>query len=262
MAASTDLLLRSTLRPTHSEVICWEALQTRGKPLRQARRIYKSCLSEEERIPWSWIKEGLSGERVWHPDRWSCHLLLAGLSRPGKERRVIGFSYGALVPGFGGYGGYLGVDPQCRGRGIGSRLWRLLVQRLQLDAACAGVSLPFVIWESRPPAKDASEEEQAVWRSRLRLWSQVGAWRIGGVHFLTPNFADDQGPPVPLQLFLKPVDMPAAAFDSATLRSVVLGLHRFVYDLPGDDPLVSASLLPTSRPTLQPLAMRDMGAAN
>jgi GNAT superfamily N-acetyltransferase len=248
---TTDLPLRSMLRTATPEVICWEALQPRGKALRQARRIYESCLPEEERIPWRWIKEGLARERVWPEDRWSCHLLLAGLRRPGEEkRRVIGFAYGAHVPGFGGYGGYLGVDPRYRGRGVGTRLWRLLIQRLQLDAACAGVPLPFVIWESRPPEKP---EEQAVWQSRLRVWGQLGAWQIEGVHFLTPNFADRDGEPVSLQLFLKPVDMPAAAFDATTLRSVVTGLHRFVYELPRDDDLATATLSPATRPRLQSL---------
>jgi GNAT superfamily N-acetyltransferase len=230
--------------------------------LRQARRIYKTCLPEEERVPWRWIKEGLAGERVWHPDRWSCHLLLAGLRRPGEEkRRVIGFAYGAHVPGFGGYGGYLGVDPRYRGRGVGARLWRLLIQRLQLDAACAGVPLPFVVWESRPPAQEAAEEEHTVWRSRLRLWAQVGAWRVGGVRFLTPNFADRHGPPVPLQLFLKPVDLPPAAFDATALRSVVAGLHRFVYELPSDDDLAITTLPTDARPTLQALVVRERGPA-
>lgn len=258
MAAYSQVPQRATLTPPAPEVVCWEAIHPHGRALRRARRIYKACLPDDERIPWSWLKEGLDRERVWHPERWSCHLLLAGLRRLGeKERRVMGFAYGALVPGFGGYGGYLAVDPRFRGRGVGARLWRLLIQRLQLDAACAGVPLPFVLWESRAPAADAGPHDQAVWRSRLGLWARVGAYRIGGVHFLTPNFADDQGPPVALQLFLKPVDLPLAAFDAGLLRSLVSALHQNVYNLDRDDPLSAASLPRSLQPMLQPLTSPD-----
>ena len=56
-----------------------------------------------------------------------------------------------------------------------------------------------------------------------------------GLRFLSPNCADPNGPPVPLELFLKPVDVPAAAFDAAALRLMVAGLHRYVYGLVGED---------------------------
>lgn len=255
--------LGSTFEQTTPEVVCWEALRPRGKALRQARRIYEACLPEEERIPWRWIKEGLSEERVWDGERWSCHLLLAGRRRFGEgKRRVVGFAYGAYVPGFGGYGGYLGVDPHYRGQGLGMRLWRLLIQRLQLDAACAGVPLPFVVWESRPPAKDAEASEQAIWRSRLRLWAKVGALRIGGVRFLMPNLMDPRRSPVGVQLFLKPVDLPPAAFDATVLRSVVSGLHRLIYELPDDDRLATATLPATVQPALENFSTRAGVPAN
>jgi hypothetical protein len=157
------------------------------------------------------------------------------------------------VPGFGGYGAYLGVSDRFRGKGVGTRLWRLLIQRLQLDAACAGVGLPFVIWESRLPGPEASRVERAIGRSRLRLWERLGAWQVQGVTFLTPNFADPAGPPVPEQLFLVPVDVPAAAFDSNTLRKVVVRLHSRIYGMAERDPLARATLPSDCRPNLQPL---------
>jgi hypothetical protein len=188
-------------------------------------------------------------------DQWSCHLFLAGQRKRNREERcVIGFAHGAYIPNFGGYGGYLGVADHCRGNGVGGRLWRLLIQRLQLDAACAGVSLPFVIWESRLPASGASAKEHANWRSRLRLWERVGAWQVHGVNFLTPNFAVPDGPPVAEQLFLVPVDLPAAAFDTAALRTVVAGLHHFVYGHAEGHSLVTATLPRDCRPRLRPLA--------
>ncbi len=68
------------------------------------------------------------------------------------------------IPGYGGYGAYLAVDPRQRGRGIGTRLWQLLVHRLHFDATCAGVPLPFVVWESRPPSVPSGERACACGR--------------------------------------------------------------------------------------------------
>jgi hypothetical protein len=251
-------LQRAPVRSKESEVVCWEALHAKEPAVRQARRLYKASLPAEERIPWRWIKDGLGRSWDGRDSDWRCHLLLAELRRRrSAKQRVVGFAYGAYVPGYGGYGAYLGVTERCRGRGVGTRLWRLLKQRLQLDAACAGVPLPFLIWESRPPAPGASVAEETVWRARLRLWARVGAWLVQGVKFLTPNFADPDGCPVAEQLFLMPLEAPASAFDSATLHDVVAGLHRHVYGHSARDPLVGATLPRGCRLSLAPLAADD-----
>ncbi|MBL8797252.1 MAG: GNAT family N-acetyltransferase [Planctomycetia bacterium] len=216
----------SGVRPP--EVVCWEALDPKSDEVRQARTLYKQCLAADERIPWRWIKQSLAGRLNWRWDEWTCHLLLAGL-RQRSARPVLGFTYGAHIPDFGGYLSYIAVDPRQRGRGLAARLLRLLVQLLRVDAECAGVPLPFVIWESRQPAPNASLADHAIWRARLRLFGQVGAYHIEGLEFLAPNFAEQDGPPVPLQLFLLPVDAPLAAFDEDTLLRVASGLHRRVY---------------------------------
>jgi hypothetical protein len=40
---------------------------------------------------------------------------------------------------------------------------------------------------------------------------------------------------MPLQLFIKPIDLPAKAFDADRLRELVAGLHEKVYwNSPGD----------------------------
>jgi hypothetical protein len=238
--------------PRASDVLYWEALAPRGKALRQARRLYKRLLMPEERIPWRWIRKGLGCEPTQQPDGRNCHLLLAGRGAP-DTRRVVGMAYGAYLPSYGGYGAYLAVDERQRGRGIGTRLWQLLVKRFQLDAACAGLPLPFVVWESRPPAQNAVAAERSMWRSRLRIWARLGAWRIAGVKVLTPNFGDPAGPPVVEQLFLLPVDTPAVAFDSNALRRVVSGLLRCVYHQAPGTSLYDSTLRLGSRPVLEPL---------
>ena len=57
---------------------------------------------------------------------------------------------------------------------------------------------------------------------------------------------------MPLQLFVKPVDLPASAFDAERLRGVAAGLLGGVYKTGPGDPLYDATLAPGSEPRLRP----------
>jgi GNAT superfamily N-acetyltransferase len=216
-------------------------------------------LPPEERIPWRWIKHKVADRRSRCLDEGNWHLFLAGLRRrSGPARPVVGLTYGAHLAGFGGYLSYIAVSEEHRGRGIGFRLLELLIQVLKVDAACIGNTIPFVVWESRPPGADAPPQEEARWRTRLRLFSHVGAYQVNGLTFLAPNFSGRDEVPVPLQLFLVPVGLPAAAFDARRLCEVAAGLHRDVYGV-GDNHFLVRQTLPLGcRPNLQLLA-RDNG---
>ena len=92
---------------------------------------------------------------AWRPGRWCPHLLLAAARKKGRSKApVVGFAYGFHLPDYGGCAAYLGIDPGYRNGGVATRLMRLLLRLLQVDAACEGVPLPFVILESRAPAPD------------------------------------------------------------------------------------------------------------
>jgi GNAT superfamily N-acetyltransferase len=234
------------------EVTCWEALDPGDPVLERVRHLYETTLDAAERIPWRWIVEAVAQRRTWRPGRWSPHLLVAARrTRRGPVGRVVGFAYGVHVPRLGGYACYLGVEASARGRGVGTQLLRLLVQVLQVDSACEGVALPFVVWESRRPEPDASAEEWANWRSRLRLFARLGAWWVAGLDFLAPDMDRRNGPPVPLQLFLLPVAVAAEALDAGALRGIAAGLLREVYGRAEDSPLVRQTLPPECRPELR-----------
>jgi ribosomal protein S18 acetylase RimI-like enzyme len=228
------------------DVVCWELLDPEDAFLAEARRLYETILEPAERIPWAWIEQAVAARRQWQPGEWSPHLLLAApRARRGPSARPVGFAYGVHVPGYGGYACYLGVDAQHRGRGAGARLLRLLVKIFQVDAACEGTPLPFVVWESHRPEADAPAHAWDLWRTRVRLFERVGALWISGLNFLAPDFQRRSRPPVPLQLFLIPVETPREAFDAATLREVAAGLYRRVYGRRPGDPLFDETLSAT-----------------
>jgi hypothetical protein len=234
------------------DVVCWELLASAGPLLGAARRLYETTLDPAERIPWQWIAEAVVRRASWRPGERCPHLLLAARRAKRGPGQLCGFAYGAHIPDYGGYACYLGVDARQRGQGVATRLLRLLVQLFHLDAACEGTPLPFVVWESHRPDPGADERQWALWRARLRLFARVGAYWISGLTFLSPDFQSDDGPPVPLQLFLLPVDTSATDFDAEALRGVAAGLFRRIYHIDKGDPLFDESLPPDCRPLLRP----------
>jgi GNAT superfamily N-acetyltransferase len=238
-----------------AEMVCWELLDPAAPALEQARQLYEATQAAAERIPWEWIREAVVSRPRWRPGQWGPHLLVAA---PRLKQRAVGgvagFAYGIHVPGYGGYASYLGVDPRSRGRGIGTRLLRLLVRVLQVDACGSGEPLPFMVWESHRPDAGAPAEEWDMWRARLRLFEKVGGCWVAGLTLWTPNFERRHGPAVPLQLFLVPVETPRTAFDAAALREVAGGLLRDVYGRGEGGPLFERTLPPDCRPELRPVA--------
>ena len=59
------------------------------------------------------------------------------------------------------------------------------------------------------PGPGAPESDWKLWDARVRLFDRVGGMWIDGLELMTPNCSIDDGPPVPLQLFIKPMDVPA-----------------------------------------------------
>ena len=240
--------------------MCREATDVNDPMIRAAGQLYEDTLAPDERIPWAWVEKAVGGRG--RPGGWRKHLLLAapegGTADP---QRLAGYAYGAYIPGYGGYLCYIGVAASARRAGVGTKLFEAFFRAMADDAAAAGEPLPFVVWESHRPGPDEPPAEHDVWAARVRLFDRVGGLWVEGVNFLSPNFAADaaDADPVPLQLFVKPVDRPAAAFDEARVRAVVEGLHERVYrNNPGDD-LYDGTLTPGCHPRLAPA--RLAGAA-
>lgn len=214
----------------------WEPTGPYSQDVKQAQRLYERTLDADERIPWAWILRGINTRPA---GGWARHLLLAGA--PG---RVLGFAYGAYIPGFGGYVCYLGVDGRSRGKGIGAGLFRGLFDRFEKDARRAGETLPFVVWESYKPGPLDSEKLHDTWKARVRLFTKVGGYGVKGLTLRTPNYADPAAPPVPLKVFVKPVARPAADFGPVVLKRIAAGMLGRIYRMHPDEPLYAASLAP------------------
>jgi hypothetical protein len=237
----------------NDRIFCFEALDVTDPLVRSAESLYDQTQHPDEKIPWGWIARSVKGRVGWRPGTWGRHLLVATpQERIDDPRFLAGFAYGTHLPGFGGYICYVGVDPRYRCRGVGTRLFGQMFKVLAMDAGAADEPLPFVVWESHRPQPDAPEADWLLWDARIRLFDRVGGLWIEGLDLLTPNFASESSPPVPLQLFVKPVDAPVGSLDSDALRRVAGGLLERVYRTRPGDPQYDGTLPASCRPRLRP----------
>ncbi|MDB5313166.1 MAG: hypothetical protein JWO38_7368 [Gemmataceae bacterium] len=232
-------------------IVCWEAVKATDPMIRAAGQLYEQTLAPNERIPWIWIEKAIEGGAK--PGGWRKHLLLAAPEgRTNDPQGLAGYVYGAFIPGYGGYLCYVGVAEWARRMGVGTRLYEAFFRAMEADARAAEEPLPFVIWESHRPGFEAPAADRALWDARVRLFDRVGGLWVEGVDFLSPNFAEDDGEPVPFQLFVKPVDRPAVGFNELRLRGVIHGLHERVYRIDEGDALYEGTLTPGCHPRLVP----------
>ena len=245
--------------PVVQKVVVWEAFDVTDPMVTAAGKLYEKTLAADERIPWMWIEQSVQDRTKSKPGLggWSRHLLLAAPEGQQDDSEALaGYVYGALLPGYGGYLCYVGVDERARRMGVGRRLYDQFFKVLRVASGELGESVPFVIWESHRPDPTAPAADWDNWTARTRLFDRVGGLWVDGVDFLSPNFSFDEeaddAPPVPLQLFIKPLDVPESAFTPERLRDVVGGLHRQVYHNGPGSPLFDRTLPPTCEPRLRP----------
>jgi GNAT superfamily N-acetyltransferase len=232
---------------TTDRIDCWELLNPADPLLAAVRRLYETALDEDERVPWEWLERGVTARAGWRPGGTGKHLIVAG-TRTGE---LAGFVFCLHLPGYGGYLSYVAVADEFRGRGVGRRLYEQAFNVLAVDAAATDEPLPFVIWESCPPEPDDGPHAHAIWTARTRLFHKAGGLWIDGVTLPSPNWTDPAAPPVPLQLFLAPVDTPREAFDSGMVKAAVQGLLERVYKAEPGDPEWDGTLTPGCHPRLR-----------
>jgi hypothetical protein len=230
--------------------VCWEILHPMDPVLIDIKRLYESTQKVEEQIPWEWIERSISRKAEWEPGRWSPHLIV---SADGNERDISpisGFIYGGHLPGFGGYVSYIGVNPIQRKRGTGTMLYQHLFPLLTEDAQLNNEPLDFVLWESRKPDFEDPEHEWQLWSARMNLFSRVGGYWIEGIDFQSPNYIEEDGDAVELQLFLTPMEKGLSWFDSHRLKEIAGNLHQQIYRHDPDDPLYIDTFPPGRIPRL------------
>ena len=249
-------------------IYCWEALDVSHPLFHAAERLYENTQHPDERIPWGWIARSVKGRTQWRPGTWGKHLVLAadGLApdvegitgadwKPEPDEhavsdRLAGFAYGVHLPDFGGYVCYVGVDDRFRRRGVGTRLFEQCFKLFAADAHSADEPLPCVVWESRKPAAGDGDAAWKLWDARVNLFERVGGLWLDGIELQTPNYAESDGPPVPLQLFVKPVEQ--REYDTPSLIGLAAGLLERVYKTAPGDPLYDRTVTPHGPPRLRP----------
>lgn len=220
----------------HSPIRCWEPTLEDHALLVTAQNLYERTLDADERIPWQWIERSVV-DREPGTNGWRKHLHFASING-----ELAGLAYGAFLPGFGGYLCYVTVDERFRGHGVATRLYEVFFQAMRNDARACKLPLPFVLWESCRPEPEDDEAAQRIWKARERLFRRVGGGCLDGVALMTPNYLNPDGEPVPLQVFLKPMD--ETEFDGARLREIVSELLARVYGEEPGDTLYEATLGP------------------
>ena len=242
---------------TSEGMICREAMDVADPQFAAAERLYKQTQHPDEAIPWGWIARSVKGRSSWRPGTWGKHLVLASPADREHSDDLAGFAYGAHLPGYGGYICYVGVDERFRRQGVGKMLFEKMFSLLEADARASDEPLPFVIWESHRPETSAPEADWKLWEARVRLFDSVGGYWLEGIELPTPNFANPGGSPVPLQLFLRPMDLPADQLQGSRLTTVAAGLLEGVYKVCPGDPQFDQAIDGKHPPRLRPA--RDAG---
>lgn len=234
-------------------MFCWEPSDVSDPLVRAAERLYHTTQHPEERIPWGWIARSIKGRSHWRPGEPGKHLLLAAPHESVRDpNQLAGFASGSYLPGYGGYLSYLGVADAHRKRGVGTRLFDQMFKLLAADAGASDEPLPFVVWESRKPTATSSATDGKLWEARVKLFDRVGGFWIDGLELQTPNYGDPSGSPLPMQLFVAPIDKPVNAFTEADLRALAAGLLERIYRMAPSDPLMLRTLTPDCHPRFRP----------
>lgn len=238
----------------NDRIFCLEAFDVDDPLVRAAERLYLSTQHPAERIPWGWIAKSLKGRAARRPNAAGSHLLTAMPEEHVESaEHLAGFAYGSHVPGYGGYMSYLGVAQAYRKRRVGTRLMAQMCKVLAADAGALDEPLPFVVWESKRPTPDAPEADWKLWDARVKLFDRAGGLWLDGLELFTPNYGDEEGEPVVLQLFVKPVDRAVTGFPPDALREIVAGLLTRIYRMRPSDPLYLRTMAGTA-PRLRPTA--------
>ncbi len=233
---------------------CWEVVDPRDPALCLAQHLYETTQAIDEQIPWEWIARVPERRQAWSPGKSRPHLLLA-TARDDPAALPLGFSLGTYLPQFGGYISYLGVDQQARRHGIATSLFTEMFRLLADDARLEGATLPFVVWESRPPEANSSLATRKNWEARLRLFERVGGWWVDGLTFWAPTYVPGGDNAIGLQLFVRPWDLLAHVFDAQQLCCLAQGLYERIYRRGPGDPLYEQTLSAAVSPSLRPISL-------
>jgi GNAT superfamily N-acetyltransferase len=127
---------------------------------------------------------------------------------------------------------YFAVDRARRGRGIGTRLWRHIMEPAPTGAPAEG----FVLEVDDPEEEDLASEETRTRRRRMDFYLRLGARFLPIADYRVP-FVTGEG-----EERLRLMWAPVREISPGSLRDLVLAVYEEGYELSRDDPLVVAAL--------------------
>jgi GNAT superfamily N-acetyltransferase len=194
----------------------------------QAFHLYETSFPIEERTPTDLliasIRQVARGERF--PGCIS-HFRIAV-----EDNKVIGISiYSYYQKPRIAFLGYLAIQPDLRGRGLGSWLLERTVEQLSTDAhALGGKSARGMCWEVERPEDSTSPEEQARRERRIDFYKRNGAHVLSQIKFTAPPLAEGL-PPVPYYLMFMPVPGELIVVDKVLEKAVIEAILVYGYGL-------------------------------
>lgn len=207
-------LLRSRAEAPKSRPIIIESVYDHRNPLfEQAIRLYTGVFPKKERIDRAYFKQLLDEKRLGLLFPFNFHFLVAKL-----EGRVVGLVTGNYLAVVNmGFVGYLAVAPALKGRRVGSRLRRRLVEDMRRDArACGRDDLAAVLGEV---------EAENPWLHHLVRTRGAFAFDID---YRQPALRERSGE-VPLVLYAQPIARPIRRVSADETRALLYAIYRRLY---------------------------------
>ncbi len=129
---------------------------------------------------------------------------------------------------------YFAVDGAQRGKGIGTRLWRHI-----METPPPGPAEGFVLEVDDPEEEDLPQEEARIREQRVQFYLRLGARFLPVADYRVP-FVTGEGEER-LRLMWAPLGRDHESLPGS-LRDLVLAVYEEGYELPPNDPLVVAAL--------------------
>jgi GNAT superfamily N-acetyltransferase len=205
---------------------------------RQALAIYEAAFPVEEREDIPDLAEAIRRQAVAPVSADYVHHFWAAVQRD----TVCGFArFTYFADTRLAFMAYMAIRAEARGQGLGSQLFRRVVDQVTRDAiAMGGPPALGLCWEVERPRDAATSGERNLRERRIRFYLRLGAQLIGQVDFQAPPLRPGL-PAIPYHLMFQ-ASSPATALTRPLLVAVIETVLGHGYGLEHSAPFIQRAL--------------------